>query len=121
MTDHTEAVIDRHLRYRRENDLERDLGENYAPDVVLLSYEGVHVGHDGVRTLAGILRRYVAADDYSYDQIVVHGEHALLRWSAAGDTCRVDVGVDSFVVRGGRIVAQTIYFKASSAHSAVHP
>ncbi|GAB6983594.1 hypothetical protein [Nocardioides pyridinolyticus] len=37
----TRGVIESHLHYRQVGDLERDLVENYAPDVRLLSAEGV--------------------------------------------------------------------------------
>ena len=111
----TKDVLERHLRYRADGDLERDLRENYAPDVVLLSYEGVHHGHDGVRKLAAILGGYASEHHYQYDQLVVDGDHALLRWSAEGASPPIDLGVDSFVVRDGRILAQTIYFVTASA------
>lgn len=109
----TRRVIEHHLRCRREGDLERDLRENYAEDVVLLSSEGVHRGPEGVRKLAGILESYVSAADYRYDDVVVDGEYALLRWSATGDDVVVHDGVDSFTVRDGRIVAQTIHYSTA--------
>ena len=110
----THEVIDDHLQRRREGDLDRDLADNYAEDVVLLSYEGVHHGHEGVRKLASILDSYVNAADYNYDDVVVQAEYALLRWSATGDDTVVHDGVDSFVVRNNRIVAQTIHYSTST-------
>jgi SnoaL-like domain len=111
----TSEVIEDHLRRRSEGDLDRDLTANYANEVVLLSYEGVHRGHDGVRKLAGILDSYVRAAGYNYDDVVVEGDYALLRWSAEGDGVVVHDGVDSFVIRDGRIVVQTIHYSTSPA------
>ncbi len=114
----TREVIDHHLRCRREGDLERDLADNYAPDVVLLSYEGVQHGHEGVRKLAGILDSYISAADYRYDDVIVEDDYALLRWSADGDDVVVHDGVDSFVIRDDRIVVQTIHYSTSRRQAA---
>lgn len=104
----TRKVIDRHLALRMEGALEQDLQDCYDPDVVLLSYEGVHHGLDGVRTLAGILRSYTEASSYVYEQVLAERDVAMLRWRTTTEDVRL--GVDSYVVRNGRIVAQTIYF-----------
>lgn len=110
----TSEVIDHHLRRRIEGDLDGDLASNYAEDVVLLSYEGVHHGHKGVRKLAGILESYVGAADFRYEDVLVHDSYALLRWSAESDEVIVHDGVDSFVVHDGRISVQTIHYSTSS-------
>ncbi|MDY7088527.1 MAG: hypothetical protein SYR96_25915 [Actinomycetota bacterium] len=55
----TRDVLDAHLRRRKAGELEADIRENYHPDVILLSAEGMHHGPDGVRALAGVLRRYL--------------------------------------------------------------
>ncbi|MBC7277197.1 nuclear transport factor 2 family protein [Nocardioides sp.] len=106
----TRKVLESHLRRRSNGDLESDLAENYADDVVLLSSEGVHHGHDGVRLLATILGSYVSSADYHYQQLLVEGEVGMLQWSASGAGVRIHDGADSYVVRGGLIVAQTIHY-----------
>lgn len=92
----TREVLEAHLALRAAGDLERDLAENYAAD--------------GVRRLAGVLRSYVAAGTYTYDRLVVAGEMGMLRWRARDGATHLDHGVDSYVVRDGRIVAQTIAY-----------
>lgn len=114
-TAETRRVLMSHLQLRLGGDLASDLEENYADDVVLLSTEGVNHGHDGVRRLACILRNYVADGAYSYEQLEVAGELGYLRWTAASDEVDIDHGADSFVVRAGRIVAQTVYYATSQA------
>lgn len=109
----TREVLESHLALRAEGDLEADLRQNYSDDVVLLSWgEGVHRGKDGVRELAGVLRTYLPEGEYRYGVLVVADEYGLLRWSGSGAGTVVHDGADSFVVRDGRIVAQTIHYAA---------
>ena len=58
---------------------------------------------------------------FVYHAKVAAGEAALLEWTARVDNgSRVDDGVDSFVIRNGRIQAQTIHYTigSSSGHGA---
>ena len=104
------TVISDHLRCRAAGRLDDDLADNYSPDVLLLSAEGVNSGHDGVRRLAGELQRYVPADGFSVDLRVEADDTVLLVWQGDGAR-RIDRGVDTFVVRDGKIVVQTIYYE----------
>ncbi len=107
----TRDVIESHLGFRSAGDLEGDLAHNYHDDVVLLSWgEGVNHGKDGVRRLAGILGTYVRSAQFSYDEVLAAEEFGLLRWHAAAAHAIVHDGTDSFVVRDGLIVAQTIAY-----------
>lgn len=107
----TREVIDDHLRRRAEGDLEGDLAANYAEGVLVLSKDGAFHGHDGVRQAAGILEAQLPQARFSYDLVRVAEDVALLGWSGeACDGARTCHGVDSFVVRGGRIAVQTIHF-----------
>jgi hypothetical protein len=108
----TRQVLDNHLRCRQAGDVEVDIQQNYHARVRLLSTEGVHHGHDGVRYLAGILRSYLPDGDYHYGQVLTDGEVGMLTWS--GRCVRTDTavhdGADSYVIRDGLIVAQTIHY-----------
>lgn len=107
----TSQVLESHLAHRKAGDLEGDLAENYAPEVTLLSTgEGVNRGHEGVRTLARILRSYLPDGNYDYEQILVDGELGMLTWSGRGKDTLVHDGADSYLVRNGLIVAQTIHY-----------
>jgi hypothetical protein len=105
-----QEVLDWHLTCRQKGDLERDIADNYDPDAILLSAEGVNRGHDGVRRLAAILRNYVPEGSYSYQQVLVDGDVGMLLWTAHGDGVDIHDGADSYVVRSGRIIAQTIHY-----------
>ena len=108
-------VVDDHLDCRARADLEADLARNYSPKVVLISAEGLHHGHDGVRTLAGVLHVYVPEMAFRVERLVVHDRFGWLEWSASGDDGNLFAhdGVDSFVVEDDRIVAQTIHFSVT--------
>ena len=110
----TREVLEDHLRQRRTGRLEADLDRNYAADIVTLSAEGVHHGHDAIRSLAAVLRGYLPEGDYKYRSLLVHGEVGMLQWTgrSAENNTKVDDGVDTYVVRNGRIAVQTIHYSA---------
>ena len=111
----TEEVLRSHLALRQAGELERDLADNYADDVVVLSKDGVFHGHDGIRHTAAILQRWLPDATYSYDIVRSDGEVALLSWSGtAANGAKTCDGADSFVIRDGRIVAQTIHYGVRS-------
>ena len=111
-------VFEDHLQLGQHGTVEEDLIRNYSPAVVMLTGKGVRHGHDGVRELAELLRRELPDASFPYTAQVVSGEVALLEWTAQASTgARVDDGADSFVIRNGRIEAQTIHYtvRASDA------
>jgi hypothetical protein len=107
----TREVFESHLRLRKEGKLEEDLALNYAPDVVqLTAASGVRRGHDGVRAGAQELREQLPNSEYRYVCREVEGEIAFLVWEADSTAGRVRNGVDTFLIRGGKIVLQTIQY-----------
>ena len=107
----TREVLESHLRHRQAGDLEGDLRENYAPDVVQLSRGGVHRGHEGVRALAGILRTYTADVSSATGTLLVESEIGLLLAPSSGEARDPD-RADTYIVRNGRIVAQAVHHVA---------
>ena len=103
-------VFDDHLRLGVESTIEDDLARNYATDVVVLSQKGVFRGHDGIRELNRQLMEELPECTFHYRLRRCEGELALLEWSAEARGARVDDGVDSYVIRAGRIVGQTIHY-----------
>lgn len=104
------AVFEAHLRLRAAGDLETDLRENYANDVVLLCSYGVFQGVDAVRQSADRLGLQLPGAHFDYVTRVTHGEYAFLEWKATSDRFRINNGADSFVIRNGRIHMQTIHY-----------
>ena len=90
--------------------MEEDIARNYADGVVLLTGFGTFRGHDGVRRSAQILREQLHCVRYEYRTKLVDGEMAFLEWTARCRDAAVHDGADSFSIRGGRIVAQTIHY-----------
>lgn len=106
----TSAVFEDHLERARRGDVDGDLEANYADDVLLLSAYGAEHGHDGARRLADLLGQQLPLPEFDYTLKLVERDVALLEWTATSDGARVDDGVDTFVVRQGRIVVQTIHY-----------
>lgn len=108
-------VFDHHLRMRKEHDLEADIVKNYAEDVVLITSSGVLRGHAGVRVSAEELRRQLPDGEYAYVSRNVEGDVAFLVWNGRSRDREIKNGVDTFVIRNGKIVVQTIYYVISES------
>ena len=106
-----EEVLQDHLQEAKHGSVESDLSLNYSPEVVLLTSYGVHRGHDGVRTLSKLLREQLPKARFQYKTVQVEEDIGFLEWTAeAGNGAKVEDGADSYVIRAGRIVAQTIHY-----------
>jgi hypothetical protein len=110
----TTEVFDDHLKRRTAGDLEGDLEHNYAPDVVFLCEHGPMTGRDSVRESAEQLARQLPDASFEYPVKHVKGEFVLLFWRADSSKARAEHGVDSFVIRDGRIVMQSVYYALQS-------
>src|SRR5437763_8470955 len=106
----TREVFEDHLRCRRQGAVEEDIARNYAEDVVLLTSLGLYRGQDGVRHLARLLLEQLPCFAYEYRTQLVEGEVAFLEWGAHCPTATVEDGADSYWIRDGRIVVQTINY-----------
>jgi hypothetical protein len=103
-------VLDDHLRKRKDGLFEEDLAENYSPDIVMLIAAGVFRGHDGVRELGRRLHDELPDCRFAYTTRLVEGEIGFLEWRAQSAHSHVDDGADSYLIRDGRIVVQTIHY-----------
>jgi hypothetical protein len=106
----TREVFEDHLQLAKDGDLETDLARNYAEDVVVFMPEGIYRGHEGVRQLALRLVDELPSAQVEYTTLLSEGEVAFLEWRADARGAVVTDGADSFVVRDGKIVAQTIHY-----------
>jgi SnoaL-like domain len=100
----TRAVIEDHLDKRLAQRFEDDLRDNYADDVPLFTCTGVFRGHDGVRESKRILDDSLPRAKFEIFNFLDRGEFAFVEWRATADGTERE-GADSFIVRGGRIVA----------------
>lgn len=106
----TQEVFDDHLALAAAGDVETDLERNYDPDVVILWRDGIERGRDAARRLAAVLEEELPQAVFTYTNRLVAGDVAFLEWTAEANASRVRDGADSFVIRGSRIVAQTIHY-----------
>jgi hypothetical protein len=112
-----EEVFKDHLELRAAGDIEGDIRRNYGANVVLLSSYGVFNGHGGVRASAQLLQEHLGNARLRYTTCLVHHDIAFLEWEARSEQATVNDGVDTFVIRGGLIVTQTIHYTVRQAHS----
>lgn len=108
-----EQVVEDHLEKRAMGDLEGDIRQNYAKDIVLLTTTGVYRGHDGVREAAEELNEYLSDGVYEFTTKYVEGSHAFVEWNTDGIDTQVSGGADSFMVENGKITFQSIHYMVS--------
>lgn len=111
-----EEVLSDHLRKFQEGRIEEDVLHNYAEDAVVLSGNGVHRGHTGARRAARVLRKSLEGASFRFRNRLIEGEYALVEWTSVGPSSQVRDGADSFVIRNGRIVAQTSHYTVEPKH-----
>lgn len=106
----TRTVVERHWNALLRGDLAA-LVADYAEDAVLVTgVTGVSRGREAIRTLlqaflSGIIPP--GSTRFTLEQTQAEGELGFIVWSAESGTHRIPFSSDTFVVRGGRIVAQT--------------
>lgn len=107
----TSEVFDSHLNLRIDGDLERDLVENYSEKVVLLTVNSNMSGHDAIRASAARLREQPPGAKFEFVAKQVNGPHALMIWRATSQRFDDVKGADSFVIKAGKIVSQSIHYR----------
>lgn len=112
----TEAVVRHHLQaFVEQQGLDAILGD-YADDACFISDGRTYCGPAAIRAffdafLAALPPTAIA--QFELRSLRVQGEVAHITWSAGP---ALPLGTDTFVVRHGRIVAQTF-----AMHAATHP
>ena len=114
-----QEVLDDHLNlaenWGAEGDIERiieeDIRRNISEDLVILINRGTFHGHEGVRQLAAMLGEELPEhNSFEYTYRAVEGRMAFLEWAYEDADVRVRDGADSYLIEGGKIVAQTIHY-----------
>ena len=103
-------VFDDHLRLSEMGDFENDLKRNFSVDIIVLMENRIYRGHEEVRGLAKRLLRELPDGKYQNNMILLHEEIGMLEWTAQSDEAEVLDGVDSYLFRDGKIIAQTIHY-----------
>src|SRR5262245_59118736 len=104
----TKDVLDHHLKCFGGGDLEGILSD-YAPGAVIFTPEGPLKGVDAIRPLFKALFSEFGKPGatFSMKQQAVEGDYAYILWTAETADNVYEVGTDTFVVRDGKIVAQS--------------
>ena len=112
-----EEVFRDHLALRSRGEVELDIERNYDPNVVLIRASNVYRGQDGVRECARQLRKDIGDARVTYKTARVEGEVAFLEWTVHSDGVVVEDGVDTFVIRNGRIATKTLHYTVQAGGS----
>ena len=104
----TKEVLDRHLKCFGEGDLEGLLSD-YAPDAVMFLSDGPLRGAGAIRPFFQALFAEFGKPGAAFNlkQQSVEGNYAYILWTAETTENVYEVGTDTFVVRDGKIVAQS--------------
>jgi hypothetical protein len=102
-----------------QGSLEDDLRRNVSEDVVVIMNRGVFRGYEGVRQLADALSQELPDHRaFVYTFVAAEERMGLLEWTYEDSQVRVRDGVDSYLIEGGKIVAQTIHYTVETIHDA---
>ncbi len=109
----TQSVLDHHLAAFAAGDVDEILGD-YNEESVLITADGTIRGREALRAaFTGFFAGLFAPGTYDFamDASHVEGEVAHIVWHADCASAEVTLGADTFVVRDGKIVAQTFAAK----------
>jgi ketosteroid isomerase-like protein len=106
-TDETRTVLLRHID-AFEHGIDAILAD-YAPDAVLFTPDGLLRGHARIRAFFQRLLADIFTPDCEFRMLqqLVDGEVAYIVWSARSPGTNIRVGTDTYIIRNGKIVAQT--------------
>lgn len=110
-------VFEDHLFLSERGDFENDMIRNYSPDVVILMKNKTYHGYGGIRELALRLKNELPDGEFQNNLVHLDKEIGMLEWTAQSEQNEVRDGVDSYLFRDGKIVAQTIHYTVSKRKS----
>jgi len=110
----TKDILENHLGSFFKRDLQGVLSD-YAPDAVMFTQSGTLKGVDGIRPLFAALFAEFEKGHSTFDlqRQTVEGDHGYIVWAAETVDNVYEMATDTFVVRHGKIVAQSFTAKAT--------
>ena len=108
----TKDVLNHHLKAFEQGDLNGVLSD-YGPGVVFFRREGPLKGVDAIRPLfeALIAEFGKPGATFNMQRQVIEGDYAYILWTAKTTDNVYELATDTFVVREGKIVAQSFTAK----------
>src|SRR5215470_8271780 len=110
----TKDVLENHLKCFSEGDLTGILSD-YAPGAIMFTQDGPLRGPEAMRPLfqALIAEFGKPGAKFSMMQQFIDGDHAYILWSAETADNVYELATDTFVIRNGKIVAQSYTSKVT--------
>lgn len=110
----TDSVLGHHLEMFDEGDLE-GLMSDYAADAVVVTESGILEGHDEISAMYEELLPEFSHSSvtFSLDERTVVDDYAFIVWHAETPANEYEYAADTFVIRNGEIVAQTLATKTT--------
>jgi ketosteroid isomerase-like protein len=108
----TSDVLDRHLKSFAAHDVDAVIAD-YSPDAVLFIPSGPLRGPDGIKPLFQALVSEFSqpGSSFTMQHRAIEGDYAYIVWSAETADNSYEFATDTFVVRNGKIVAQSFAAK----------
>jgi ketosteroid isomerase-like protein len=113
----TNEVLDRHLKSFAEHDVDGVVAD-YSSDAVLFVPSGPIKGPDAIRPVFEALIAEFAkpGSSFTMQSRWVDGDHAYILWTAETADNSYEFATDTFVVRNGKIIAQSFAAKIKPRH-----
>lgn len=111
----TKEILDNHLAAFFKRDVHAVLAD-YAPDAVMFTQDGTLIGIDSIRPLFQSLFAEFGKGrpTFNMQRQTVEGDHGYIVWTAETDDNVYELATDTFVVRAGKIVAQSFTAQRTS-------
>jgi len=111
----TSEVLDHHLKSFAELNVDGLLSD-YAPDAVLFVPTGPLKGTDAIKPVFESLVSEFSkpGSTFNLEQRLIDGFHAYIVWNAETADNAYEFATDTFVVRNGKIVAQSFAAKVKA-------
>lgn len=109
----TESVLDHHLEMIDQLDLDGVMSD-YAEDAVLITEEETYRGHEEIREMFdSLLGEFEELMMFSLETRKVEDECAYIVWEAETAETEYEYASDTFIIRDGEIVIQTLAANAT--------
>src|SRR5215475_479112 len=110
----TKEVLEHHQKALKQGDINQVMSD-YAPGAVLFTKDGTLNGRDAIRHMFETFIAEFAKPGTTLNgkQQLVDGDYAYVVWTAETIDNVYEMGTDTFVIRQGKIVAQSFTAKVA--------
>lgn len=116
----TEQTIEEHIALIQAGNIDEALCD-YAPDAAVILPGQVVTGLDNIRAGLEGIGSLLGGAIPEVTSLTTHDSTGLLTFSAFGTPCTIPDGSDTYIVKKGRIVTQTVHDTFESAPGFVCP